>query len=374
MQGLEGYFEKPQVRVTSKQYIEGTIGNVLRKSNGFANSAKNKIALIGVNEGRNSYNENYDTDVELIREYLYELAFISKTDIVDFGNLKRGNQVKDTYASIKYVTSKFVNDSIIPVYFGSSHDLLLSIMEGFESIRNENSTVIIDSRIDALDEEMHARSFLNHINKGNHQISVLGFQTYFITESILQKAEANAWDLFRLGLIRQNPNQVEPLLRDANLVSFDMSSVRQSEYPASSLPSPNGLYADEICQLAHMAGLSDTLQAISLNDYISSKDTEGRSAHLAAQVIWHFIQGISQRKFDYPVQELANYKKIYVKMEKLEAELVFYENTLNKRYWVEIPVGSNSNKIVSCSENDYRQACNNEIPDRIWKNISRYLK
>jgi hypothetical protein len=43
------------------------------------------------------------------------------------------------------------------------------------------------------------------------------------------------------------------LLRDADLVSFDISAVKQSEAPASRFASPNGLAAEDACQLARYA-------------------------------------------------------------------------------------------------------------------------
>jgi hypothetical protein len=91
--------------------------------------------------------------------------------------------------------------------------------------------------------------------------------------------------------------------------------------------------------------------------------------------MWHFIFGISQRKGDFPAKNLSTYKKIYVRFDKTDSDLVFYQNERNNRFWVEIPIDATGNKrIISCSERDYLDICNNEIPDRIWKNISKYLK
>ena len=208
-----------------------------------------------------------------------------------------------------------------------------------------------------------------------HEFTDLVDRCATFTLKSLNEANENSWDLYRLGAVRNNFNQIEPIFRDSDIVSFDISAIRQSENPAASFTSPNGFYAEEACQLANLSGLSDKLKVLSIFEYMKSLDLNGQSAHLVAQIIWHFLYGFSQRKNDYPKKGLDSYKKIYVKFENTDSDLIFYKNLENGRYWVEIPVGENNKtKVISCSENDYKKACNNEVPDRIWQNISRFLR
>ena len=46
------------------------------------------------------------------------------------------------------------------------------------------------------------------------------------------------FDAYRLGLIRSNMEEVEPLVRNADMVSIDISSIRQSDAPACGNPTP----------------------------------------------------------------------------------------------------------------------------------------
>ena len=165
-------------------------------------------------------------------------------------------------------------------------------------------------------------------------------------------------------------NEIEPLFRDCDITSFDLSAIRQADCPSTTNPGPNGLYTEEACQLANFAGLSDKMRVFGTFNLVNEETQPGLSSNLAAQIIWHFLFGISQRKGDYPVCNLDNYRKIYVKIDRLDFDLIFYQNQQNKRYWVEIPTNKNEQKkVISCSENDYLSLCNNEIPDRIWRNI-----
>jgi formiminoglutamase len=374
---LKDYFDSIGHELNVSRYKKGTYGESVQANDPFKKGADFQIALIGIAESRNAYGGCFDSGNDIIRSYFYNLAEIPRIKIADLGNLKLGKQVKDTYASIKFISEKLLKKQIIPLFFGGSQDLIFPVVEALNEMQQETELTVIDSKLDILDNEFHSNSFLNQIkNKFGKKtlISLLGYQSYFVSNDELKEGYKFNWNLCRLGSVRNNFTQIEPVLRDSCVVSFDISSIRQSESPASSFSSPNGFYADEACQLANLAGLSDKLKVFALAEYQEEKDIHEQSAHLCAQILWHFLYGVSQRKSDYPKKNLELYKKIFVKLEKIDSDLVFYENIENKRFWVEIPMNNNKTKIISCSENDYQKACNNEIPDRIWQNISRYLK
>ncbi len=375
---LKDYFNPVNQEFKKTQYTEGTYGKSCLVNNAFDKKKATKIALLGISETRNSYNGIFDPGTDLIRSYFYKLSEIPRLNVVDLGNLKPGKLVKDTYASVKDVIAELLQQGIIPVIIGGSQDITVPLVRALPNQHNENELTVVDSILDDFDDEFHSNSFLNQLHKEfskNLLVSVMGYQTYFVPPNKLHLANKKNWNLYRLGTVRNNFNQIEPILRDSDIVSFDISSIRQTDCPAASFLSPNGLYTEEACQLANLSGLSDKLKLFSLFEYQKNLDVNGQSAHLAAQIIWYFMYGVSQRKNDYPNKKLSSYKKIYVKLEKIDFDLVFYENKQNKRFWAEIPTGTNGkSKIISCSEYDYKKACKNEIPDRIWQNISRYLK
>lgn len=375
---LKDYFEPINNKLSSNHYTTDTYGHICLSDDQRENGQQLQIALIGITESRNAIDGAFDTGVDLIRSYFYKLAEIPRVSVMDLGNLKQGKTVKDSYASVKDVVSELINQEIVPVIIGGSQDITVALVRALSDQIEEKELTILDSKFDDDDHEFHSQSFLNQLDKEFSKkllISVLGFQTYFVPTPKLRAASEKDWNLYRLGAVRNNFNQVEPLFRDSDVVSFDASCIRQNECPAVSFPSPNGFYAEEACQLANLSGLSDKLKVFSLFEYQKELDVNGQSAHLMAQIIWHFIYGVSQRKNDFPAKSLDSYKKIYVKLEKIDNDLVFYENQQNKRFWVEIPMGINNKvKVIACSEKDYQKACNNEIPDRIWQNISRYLK
>ena len=149
-----------------------------------------------------------------------------------------------------------------------------------------------------------------------------------------------------------------------------MSSIKQSDAPGNSTSSPNGFYGEEACQIAKYAGISDKVSSFGLYDLNPKFDRHNQTTHLAAQIIWHFIEGFYQRKKDYPFTDIDNYQKFIVHLVKINHDLIFYKSNKTDRWWLEIHfIKSLVNKklIVACSYEDYQMACNHEIPDRWWK-------
>ncbi|MFA6400535.1 MAG: arginase family protein [Salinivirgaceae bacterium] len=379
MEDIKDYFNPINKESFNQSFLkEGSYGYALLNNSKPLLSNNAAIAIIGITETRNSYPQKYSVSIDAVREYFYKLSEINRINVIDLGNLKPGQQVKDTYASITHISNVLISNGIIPLFIGGSQDTTLPILSGITQQIKEPELALIDSFLDIDNEDFHSKSYFHTLLNqfGNKLlVSIIGYQTYFAVPNQLRFLADNHIEAVRLGNVRNSMTQAEPILRDADLVSFDLSSVRQPDCPASTSPGPNGFYSEEACQLANLSGLSDKLKAFAICEYQSDKDTNGQSAHLVAQLMWHFIFGISQRKGDFPAKDLSTYKKIYVRFDKTDSDLVFYQNELNNRFWVEIPINATGNKrIISCSERDYLDICNNEIPDRIWKNISKYLK
>jgi hypothetical protein len=167
----------------------------------------------------------------------------------------------------------------------------------------------------------------------------------------------------RLGIVRGNIQCVEPLLRDSDFVSFDVSALRQSDMPVSA--SPNGLYAEEACRLSRFGGLSDRVKVFGFFELNPQFEQNDRSAALAAQIIWHFIEGLSKCFGDYPASDLSNYQQYVVISEMLGENIVFYKNEANRRWWIEIPKKNDEKEIYACTKYEYEQAKKGKIPD-VW--------
>jgi hypothetical protein len=138
------------------------------------------------------------------------------------------------------------------------------------------------------------------------------------------------------------------------------------------MPSPNGFFGHEICQLARYAGSSSYLKAFGIFEVCPANDPNLNTCLLAAQVIWYFMEGISLRIKEDP--QKGNSRKFIVNLNPISQNIVFYKSLKTERWWMEMPYinpVTSKNYLISCSYNDYQMACNNEIPDRWWKAFHR---
>jgi formiminoglutamase len=338
------------------------------------------IVLIGVNEERNAINnEGCALAPDFVRRYLYPLfpgSFDPK--IADLGNIKSGFTVSDTYFAVSSVIAEMLENNILPVIIGGSQDLTFANYQAYQSLGQIINIVSIDSAFDMgkSENELDSSSFLSSIilHQPNYLFNYanIGYQTYFIDQDALVLMKNLMFDTYRLGSIRQNLEESEPIVRNADMISFDISAVRYSDAPGNGNGTPNGFYGEEVCQIIRYAGLSDKLTSIGFYELNPRLDKNGQTSHLVAQMVWYFIDGFYNRFHDFPFREENNYTKFRVPITDHKEELVFYKSKKSDRWWMEIPLQSEKkikyhpHYLVPCSYRDYQAACNNDIPDRWW--------
>lgn len=342
---------------------------------------KFKIALLGVPEGRNSPNTGSMKGPDAIRSQLYKLARIpGKTKIIDLGNMKQGISFNDTLAGLTDVVSFLLNEKVFPVITGGSSALFPALDKALSERKEKYTIAAVDSRIDYSHEKKSPDSF-NYLNTviGNHKSTLshyinIGYQTYLNDQQVINRFLKRRSELIRIGDVRQAIYLTEPLLRDSDIAIFDISAIRQSDAPGTISPSPNGFYGEEICLLARYSGISDRLKIFSLFELNPDLDIRNQTAGLAAQIIWFFLEGFSQKQYETPSLGLSNagrFTKYHVRVTDLEEDLIFVKSNLTDRWWMEIGLENDLNSYMACSHDDYLKANRNEIPDRWVSYIER---
>ena len=340
------------------------------------------LALIGVPEDRSATVSGSAAAPDQVRDHLYQLFRVNpKLKIIDLGNLKGGNTVQDTYFALRDVLLDLVKHKLTAVILGGSQDLSYGIYLAFEKLDRKFSFVTIDSRLDMgiIDDQINPESYLIPILSRKKELlfsyTNLGHQTYFVDQGDVDFLKNNFHQTLRLGDIRQDIGRVEPYLRDAGFVSLDVNSIRQSDAPACTHPSPNGFTGEEICQISRYAGLSPVIKCFGLFNLLPDADRGGQTSHLAAQSIWYFIDGVSQRKEEHPLSAPDAFKKFIVSFSEMDHDIIFYKSLETERWWFEVPVIRQTRTrhvLISCALDDYQKACNQEIPDR-WLNAFQKL-
>jgi formiminoglutamase len=342
--------------------------------------AEYDIAYIGVPDSRGSLRNIGNMDApNAVRRELYEL-FRPKTDkplsILDLGDLRPGATLKDTYFGLASVLLQLRMSNVIPIIIGGGHDLTYGQYLGYQELYSLINMVVVDERVDILDPipATDASSYLMSIFSHNpnylFNYSHIGYQTYLNDYGAVDLLESLNFDCVRLGMIREKMEEIEPIMRDADMLSIDISAIRQADAPGHELASPNGFSGEELCQITRYAGLSDKLTSIGVYEYNPQFDKRKQTAQLIAQMLWYFIDGYYQRRGDVSF-DTQSFLKFTVKFENQDHELIFWKSKVSGRWWMELPYGDKvkqaRNQMVPCSYADYEMACREEIPDRWMK-------
>ena len=350
---------------------------------GFPDLENVKIAIFAVNEDRNSQNNfGCGEGLHAIRTKLYELFPGNwDTNIADLGTVEKGNQVSDTYFAVKEIIVSLIKRNIIPIIIGGGQDITYINYRAYDALEQSVNITTVDSRFDLgnLEEELTSQSYLSKIimQEPNNLFNYcnVGYQTYFNSQEEISLLDNLFFDTYRLGEAKVLEN-IEPAFRNADIVSIDIGAVRQSEAPANNNSSPNGFYGEEICAISRYAGLSDKVSSFGIYEYNSKYDKNDQTAHLIAQMIWYFIEGVNFRVKDYPFSGKENYQKFTVLLEDDEP-LLFYKSNKSGRWWMEINILSNNkykrHALIPCTYKDYTDATKQVIPEKWYKAMRKMV-
>ena len=372
--------EIPQSGETAGQARLGNVIGIYYDASDFPDYTAYDIVLIGVKDDRNAVdNEGCGMAPDQIRKYLYKLnPGPHPIKLADLGNIKRGYTVSDTYFALSSVVAEMITNNVLPVILGGSQDLTYANYQAYQSLGQIINIVAIDPMFDLgkSEQEMDSQSYLSNIilHQPNYLFNYanIGYQTYFIDQDALRLMKNLFFDTYRLGIVNESLEEVEPIVRNADMVSFDISAIRNSDAPGNGNATPNGFYGEEACQIVRYAGLSDKLTSIGFYEVNPKYDRTGQTAHLVAQMIWYFLDGYYQRAHDSPFKNEEDYLKYRVTISDHKEEIVFYKSKKTDRWWMEIPLPAEQrikyerHYLVPCSYKDYQTACENDIPDRWW--------
>lgn len=343
------------------------------------------IALLGVEEDRGSLlNKGSSKAPNEVRHYLYKLFSGNfHLRMVDLGNIKMGYSIDDTYFALSSAVEYLLKKQIVPIIIGGSQDLTFAQFKGYENLEQTINITSIDSLFDlgSPDQDLNSQSFLGKIilYQPNYlfNFSNIGYQSYLVSPSNVEMMGKLFFETYRLGEMRENIHETEPVIRHADLLTFDISCVKHSDAPAHALASPNGFYAEDACQMMRYAGMSDKLTSLGLYEINPNYDKGGKSAHLVAQMIWCFLDGFYSRKKDFPTRTSSEYMRFHVFLHENKYEINFYKSNKSGRWWMEVPYPSHEklkferHALIPCSPKDYETACRDEIPDRWWQTYQK---
>jgi arginase family enzyme len=346
-------------------YREGQLGRTVQVyEENFPDLDEIQVVIVGCGEQRGSgliHGHSHAPDV--VRRYFYSLYYWH-TDIriADIGNIRAGSLYTDSYAALKTVVHELINDGKTVIILGGSHDLTLSQYQAYAENKKSIEASCVDALIDLeLESPFRHENFLmemltaepNFIRHYNH----IGFQSYYVHPRMLETLDRLHFDCYRVGSVKESIDEMEPVIRNSNLLSFDINAIAHAYAPASTI-SPNGLNGEEACVLMRYAGMSPNVTSIGIYGYDVQHDRDDLTARQIAHMLWYVLDGRSRGRREAQLDEKDSFVEYHTAF--AEVETTFLQSKKTGRWWMQLP----DKKFIACSYKDYLLASSNEVPER----------
>jgi formiminoglutamase len=200
----------------------------------------------------------------------------------------------------------------------------------------------------------------NFVKHYNH----IGFQSYFVHPGMLETIDKLRFDCFRVGHVKENIEEMEPVIRNSKLFSFDISAIQNAHAPANRI-TPNGFTGEEACTLMQYAGMSADTNTIGIYNYKQALDIHALTAKQISHMLWYLMDGMLKGSREADLREHNNFNEF--KLAFAEMETTFLQSKKTGRWWMQLPDGN----FIPCTYRDYTIASQNEIPERWMRAVER---
>jgi formiminoglutamase len=371
MDSLQDFLTPISLTIISEDegYIDGQIGkHILTQEDEYFDINTVDIVLVGVLETRgNGTIQKENNAADIIRKQLYKLHYWhTDIKIADIGNIKTGASINDSYAAIKTVLEELYIRKKTVVIIGGSHDITLAQYLAYKSTNQMVEASCIDAYINLSGESsVPSENFLMEMFTGEPNLmkhyNHIGFQSYFVHPRMLQTIDKLRFDCYRLGNVLDNIIEMEPVIRNSHMLSFDIAALKYSDAP-SNKNCPNGLTGIEACTLTRYAGMSENLNSIGFYGYKPSDDVDEITAKQIAQMLWYFVDGSHRKNQESALDDRNNFNEYHTVF--AEVDTTFLQSKRTQRWWMQMPDGH----FIACSHNDYLTAGKNDFPER-WLRV-----
>lgn len=282
-------------------------GEVVKTDIRFYRRARFVIVGVPQDEGvkRNKGREGARRAPDEIRRALYKLPVpdtISENDVFDLGNTLIQGSLEQIHERHCQVVEQLLRDEKVVIVFGGGNDISYPDCKALHRVFSEvmafNLDAHFDVRADAscnsgtpyrqlLEERLLSPEYFFEIGSQPFANSAT-YQTYLMEKGVtIYPLES----IRRYGIERRFEDVIRH--RSAPRAIFwgiDMDSVRASDAPGVSAPSPIGFSAEEICHIAGIAGKRKRSKLLEITEVNPDYDIDGRTAKLAALITAYFIR------------------------------------------------------------------------------------
>ncbi len=244
---------------------------------------------------------------EEIRRALYKFPapdFAREGSVCDLGDVNLHKTLEGTHARLRRIVRQALSDGKRVIVLGGGNDISYPDVAALDDVADNILAFNIDSHFDVRESEkrhsgtpyrqlleqeyLHPPHFFEMAGK-----TIANAPEY---ESYLREKGVNIVPLEELrerGMTAVFEKILADFSGDAVFWGFDIDAVRANDAPGVSASYPVGLTAEEICQLAALAGKDQRSRVVELSEVNPSYDVDGRTAKLGAMMILYYLQEAS---------------------------------------------------------------------------------
>lgn len=385
---LSQYLEMPDLAYISdeKNYHQYEIGyHVKFLEDDIYDFSNYDIAILGVKEARAAAMKNISSDMapDEIRKDFYRLQIPNPMPrLIDLGNILDSEEVVDTYEKLEAVLNYIYKHDIPVIIIGGSQDLTYSQYVSYGSSTDKVNLAIVDERIDLVkgQEAVTSDGYIQHLMACSHpqlsHLSIFGYQSYFTNYNLLDVIDSMGYEAIRLGQARYAVPQWNHIFRMADMVSIDISCVKQSDAPGRSMQSPNGFQSDELCQITRLCGMSSQVKSMGIYEVNPQFDIRHLTTQMVAHSLWYFLEGYTYRNEESPerTEQFDNFIVYMVEHSEFGSKPFHYwQSKLSGHWWVELPLEDTKQRFYPCSKADYDSSANGELSKWVFHLMSKNI-
>ena len=326
-----------------------------------------RLALIGAG----------DKEANAVRKSFYQMSYpFPKGSIADLGNLRRAEP-----GVLIPLMFELLSGNVLPVLLSRKNELASAQFLAYQEFKSLANLVVVDEcfRLGNPKSDSAELAVYTPLLKPQHKLlfhfGLVGYQIHQTVPAWAEWLHKHNFDALRLGKTRQALEEAEPVLRDADLLTFHLSALKQAEAPGVLAPSPSGYFVEEACQLCRYAGMSDKLTSFGIYGFQLENEQGQQTGQAISQMLWYFLDGFFGRKNDFPASK-TDLVEYIVDFRQLNYQLTFWKSSRSGRWWMQTPVNTQKkyqrHYLIPCSYQDYQAACREELPDRLMQALSRF--
>lgn len=300
-----------------------------------------------------------------VRAHFYNLYPSNwKRNLYDLGTLFPGETFDQTCFALQNTIRQLSERKNTVVCFGGTQALSYIIYEGIQKKYINVATIDIKLDLAAAHQELNHRNFVTKMILNEHQKLLeyvnLASQAPYNSIEEFDVLEQLNFENIRLGKLTENLSLAEPLLREMDFVSVDLSAMQQTAMQSAIQPTPNGLTEREICGIMRYCGLSESIKNLHLSNAMLDNP---KDSALVSEMLWYFIEAQNNQKND------GNLETYRVQFD--EQEVLFFKSKNSERWWVQVEEEEHI-KRIPCNEEDYHKTLRGEIPDKWFRFFKKF--